>query len=875
MMAQRTCIGDREESVLAAPRPHSSDIDRALDGGEPQLRGRDAVMDIAPEPEPGQGADAPAADAPPPAAPPLPAPAIALDHLVEDAPDAQTKTPAKTRTIGIVIVHGIGSQLPDQTLIEWAKPLIQAISAWQEVNHDDLVGALARTVMPDDTPAAHAPAATPQPPPAAAPQPLDPVINAQMDFEGSTLPVVTLNIPGLRSKAGTPAGERQVWLLTEAWWASRVAPPSFATMVDWCGRQGIVSRVVQSIVREDPRTGRRGQLARASSRLGVGLFLSVMTTLALFAFGILRTIAALVPIDAVKNATIFAQFDTFLTTWWGDTYVLLRDPVEAANIRGRLAEAIIGLRKLEVDAIVVIAHSGGTIVSYTTLSDPGLADPNKKLPDVRADLLITHAEAINLARLLTGNVRKSMGPTKEADRVAAVDAIPTADRTSRDGIRATRWVDFWASRDPAPNGDLDEVVNPPTPPDATHPRVESHPIWNRMSLSEDHGTYWDNDEEFVLPVLRELDLAGDPGAKGPSRFATYRGGGNAADWQLRHRQRVWILAFWRRLTFIIPFAAILLAILPEGGFFVAVATAARWLWTTIGLDKVWDPVAKFVGGTQVQPLAHVQFAFLTIAMTSFGAALVALVVHSMGGIGKHEETFATPTGRRGAWAAELVASTLAPLALVLLAIVGRGAAFATDVPCFDFSTVQVGPISAPQNLCVTPYFLGLVLGVIVAAVVFVALYVVSTNAHSGDPDPQHATVAFVLTVTGIVVVAAIGLSFMTDELTRIWIVGVVAAVLLFRRIDSFGATRWARWDESERMLARRQDPNPPNRLWPAGQALTILLSSIAVGMGIAVAPGTFLGVPGWNLFGLGIAALLVGALVMTVVDGASAESSSS
>ncbi|HZC32116.1 MAG TPA: hypothetical protein VE640_02390, partial [Candidatus Bathyarchaeia archaeon] len=724
-----------------------------------------------------------------------------------------------------------------------------------------------------------APATPPPPAPVPAPQPLDPVINAQMDFEGSTLPIVTLNIPGLRSKAGTPAGNRQVWLLTEAWWASRVAPPSFATMVDWCGRQGIVSRVVQSIVREDPRTGRRGQLARASSRLGVGLFLSVMTTLALFAFGILRTIAALVPIDAVKNATIFAQFDTFLTTWWGDTYVLLRDPVEAANIRGRLAEAIIGLRKLKVDAIVVIAHSGGTIVSYTTLSDPGFADtPKPSKPDdptteVKADLLITHAEAINLARLLTGNVRESAGPTKKQDRIAAIDAIPTADRTSRDGIRATRWVDFWASRDPAPNGDLDEVVNP-APPDATHPRVESHPIWNRMSISEDHGTYWDNDEEFVLPVLRELDLVGDPRPAGPSRFDTYGGKGNAADWQLRHRQRVWILAFWRRLTFIIPFAAILLAILPEGGFFVAVATAARWLWSTIGLDKIWDPIAQFVGGTQVQPFAHVQFAFLTIAMTSFGAALVALVVHSMGGIGKHD-TFKTPMGQRAAWAAELAASALAPLALVLLAIVGRGGAFATDVPCFDFSTVQIGPFSAPQNLCVTPYFLGLVLGVIVAAVVFVALYLVSKNSDSGDPGPQHATVAFVLTVTGIVVVAAIGLSFMTDELTRIWIVGVVAAVLLFRRIDSFGAMRWARWDESERVHARRQDLNPPKRLWPAGQAVTILLSSIAVAIGIAVAPGTFLGVPGWNFFGLGIAALLIGALVMTVVDGASAEPTSS
>ncbi|HZC33896.1 MAG TPA: hypothetical protein VE640_11460, partial [Candidatus Bathyarchaeia archaeon] len=136
---------------MAAPRPRSSDIDRALEGGEPQLRGRDAVMDIAPEPEPGQGAEAPAADAPPP--PPIPA--IAFDHLVEGEheapPEVVPETPAGPRTVGIVIVHGIGSQLPDQTLIEWAKPLIQAISAWQEVNHDDLVGALARTVMPDAT----------------------------------------------------------------------------------------------------------------------------------------------------------------------------------------------------------------------------------------------------------------------------------------------------------------------------------------------------------------------------------------------------------------------------------------------------------------------------------------------------------------------------------------------------------------------------------------------------------------------------------------------------------------------------------------------------------------------------------------------------
>ena len=41
-------------------------------------------------------------------------------------------------------------------------------------------------------------------------------------------------------------------------------------------------------------------------------------------------------------------------------------------------------------------------------------------------------------------------------------------------------------------------------------------VFNRMSLRNDHGGYWDNDEEFVLPVARLIDLA--PGGRDASRF---------------------------------------------------------------------------------------------------------------------------------------------------------------------------------------------------------------------------------------------------------------------------------------------------------------------------------------------------------------------
>src|SRR5213075_1505137 len=97
-----------------------------------------------------------------------------------------------------------------------------------------------------------------------------------------------------------------------------------------------------------------------------------------------------------------------------------------------------------------------------------------------------------------------------------------------------QWADFWASYDPAPAG---PIVAPP----GVTLAVDSRPVTNRMSIVEDHGTYWENDEGFLVPLLRHLDVPrGDPDS---SRF--YRDSTDRVVRIERRRQRVGVLALWR------------------------------------------------------------------------------------------------------------------------------------------------------------------------------------------------------------------------------------------------------------------------------------------------------------------------------------------
>ena len=422
--------------------------------------------------------------------------------------------PPEPEVTGIIFVHGIGSQAPGETLLQWSTPIIKGVTAWR---------------------------AWASPP--GRDEPLDPVVGATMDFK-SELPTITLSIPAWTSPTGTHPEAR--WILTESWWAAKVAPPGLSTMTSWLGPQRGAEQIVAAILGNPSATSPGLRAFRAA----VVPFVSVLGALILSVYALVRGFAGLIPIKAVKNAAVLREFDEFLTGWFGDVRILLFDPAQSANIREGLADAVERLRARGCSRVVVVAHSGGAMVSYLTLSDPTLA------PRAQVDKLITFGEGWNLALTLTPG------------------GAGMADRLRRDITRVQpnlRWRDFWASHDPAPAGQLKTTEIPPEPggtqparPDA----VRTYRVWNRRSLLDDHGTYFENDEEFTIPVLREIDAADgwgetsrfypesapEPVEGAPVSRDDPRGANEAR--VLRHRQRVALLAVWRHFSLCLPVAVV-------------------------------------------------------------------------------------------------------------------------------------------------------------------------------------------------------------------------------------------------------------------------------------------------------------------------------
>ena len=104
--------------------------------------------------------------------------------------------PRDPNDIGVVFVHGVGSQKPGEWLLEASRPLLRLLSAW-------------RTTTDGVDPAN------------------DPTRIANIDFSGGSRPFIVADVPAIGDH---PA---QTWHLTEAWWAARVSPPSVAQMFRW------------------------------------------------------------------------------------------------------------------------------------------------------------------------------------------------------------------------------------------------------------------------------------------------------------------------------------------------------------------------------------------------------------------------------------------------------------------------------------------------------------------------------------------------------------------------------------------------------------------------------------------------------------------
>lgn len=719
-----------------------------------------------------------------------------------DANARQTELPPalSTGSIGAVFVHGMGEQGRAEILLEWSSAIVRGVGDWT------------RSVTP-----------TPDP------WNGDRIVRSEINFEGSDLPIVTLRVPA--ATVGDHDYKAMTWVMTEARWAQHVRPPSLQTMIDWCGPSGVVAEVIGRIV-DRRMTGKWASL-RPLAKMGLATFVSVMVSISLTIYAVLRAIAGVIPWKPLQDAIARVQLDNFLTASWGDVHLLLNDPVQAANIRGQVSTTIQALRSYGCERVVIVAHSGGTIASYMALADPAF---RAAVPSAAADALITHGQAIDMARRI--HAREGSPATRPGAQLAPETPLPN--------LGAMGWHDYYGTHDPAPAG----------PPGG--PASDGTEVWNRLSIAGDHGTYWTNDEEFVNDVLVKFEDAGAtvPGAPTtPSRFAFDPAG---TDWVLRRRQRVFVLSLWKRLMFVIPLFAIMAAFFQaNSGLMPNLRDTAFDVASIVpGASSIWE---------QLQKIPEVPFHGFLVSSASYLIALFAIsaLIQALLPIANWKLW----TGWRRRFFAFLDVG-VAIVAIVVVPIV-QGA--------------QEGALSIWNRIFDPPIGLALLTAVAIFLVVLVVqanptrdtvggtgLRASLTRALRAVVLPVLAVVGWVValagrlpTIVGRVAVVAVGLGIVLllaygvieDYRTRMMVVGAAVAFALFQIVARVGAWRWSKWDELERAVARRRG-TPPRRLGVWLQFGLLAIPAAILGIAIATGEGHLVGRAGLIL-GVLIAALLI------------------
>jgi uncharacterized protein YndB with AHSA1/START domain len=345
------------------------------------------------------------------------------------------------------------------------------------------------------------------------------------------------------------------WLLAESWWADAFRPASFGELAAWAIGVGPwliasqASGLEQRLVRPGRSIVRRVFDGFVFVLLMViaGLVAAVITPLA-----IALLLLSLIPIPFVSA---FAQrIARNLAGSFGDLLVFVRSPVRFAAMAERVRQDVEWL-DTECDRIMVVAHSQGSAVAWhairrTAQQQEGqrarvelfltFGQAFRKLKSlhrlhtrVGGDrqfgfaalatastlfLLIAAVQGIAVVGTLIavggdlGDLWDAAAPSvvAVAGSVAAVSVIQrilsdfadSNDRRAQDlilddleevrsSLAGFRWLDLWASADPAPNGPLFTKGAA---------RVASYRIRNVASTALDHSVYWSNVTEFVSAV---------------------------------------------------------------------------------------------------------------------------------------------------------------------------------------------------------------------------------------------------------------------------------------------------------------------------------------------------------------------------------------
>ena len=259
--------------------------------------------------------------------------------------------------LGVLLVHGIGTQPPRDTLVRWGDVLIK------------LIGRATR-------------------PPGAV------VVTAHRasagDRSGDRPAEVAVDI--------RYAGKTERWLLAEGWWAESFPAPTYAELVSWSVRAipwAIALYIAQRYWQAEPNAPGRAKLTAALQFFVAMAFAPVLITL----MG-LALLLGLLPIPQLRSLILSAQ--TTLVGTIGDSLAFVESPLRAALIRGRILDGLDRLKE-RCESTVIVAHSQGAAAVLDALGgimpaadhDEKPATPEPEPAGAVPDVLVTFGSGVN------------------------------------------------------------------------------------------------------------------------------------------------------------------------------------------------------------------------------------------------------------------------------------------------------------------------------------------------------------------------------------------------------------------------------------------------------------------------------------------------
>jgi hypothetical protein len=219
--------------------------------------------------------------------------------------------------LGILFVHGIGSQPPRETLVRWGDTLLKVIARATE--NSGRVTPIALQGSGGDRAGDH---------------PAEVAVDLHY------------------------AGQTEKWLLAEAWWAGSFPAPTYSELVSWCTRAvpwSIALHIAQRYWQAGPQASRRAKLvARCAA---VVRFIVVMSLApVLIALLGVSLLLGLLPIPQLRSLIISTQ--TKLVGTVGESLAFVESPLRAVFIRSRILNSLERVQG-RCERTVVVAHSQG------------------------------------------------------------------------------------------------------------------------------------------------------------------------------------------------------------------------------------------------------------------------------------------------------------------------------------------------------------------------------------------------------------------------------------------------------------------------------------------------------------------------------------